>query len=342
MKQHRILEKGQLLDSGGNVREPGWATAPLLDYARDKVATGPLRIKEWDYYLVQSDEAAIAFTVSDHGFIGLHSVAVMDFSEPSAVTRSVKPALPLARTGLSEKPGTGDVSVIKKNFRISYTRKDGKTLIEAYVAEFSDKKPLVAEIELYGFPEDSMMIATPFEKAGRFYYNVKTNCIRVNGYAMVGSKRYEFGDNSAGCYDFGRGVWTYSNTWYWATASAFTDKESFGWNLGYGFGDTSAATENMLFYNGKAHKLEHVDFGIPMKGDDYDFMKQWHFTSSDERFDMIFEPVVLRNDSFDIGVITSIQNQVFGKFTGKMVLDNGRVISVENIMGSCEVFKNRA
>ena len=33
------------------------------------------------------------------------------------------------------------------------------------------------------------------------------------------------------------------------------DGVPFGWNIGYGFGDNSVATENMLFYEGKAHKL---------------------------------------------------------------------------------------
>ena len=63
--------------------------------------------------------------------------------------------------------------------------------------------------------------------------------------------------------DWGRGVWTYHITWYWASASGLVDGVPFGFNLGYGFGNTSAATENMLFYSGKAHKLSRVRFKIP-------------------------------------------------------------------------------
>ncbi len=47
--------------------------------------------------------------------------------------------------------------------------------------------------------------------------------------------------------DWGRGVWTYKNTWYWGSASGLVDGVPFGFNIGYGFGDTSAASENMLF-----------------------------------------------------------------------------------------------
>ena len=42
--------------------------------------------------------------------------------------------------------------------------------------------------------------------------------------------------------DWGRGVWTYKNTWYWSSATGEIDGVPFGFNLGYGFGDTSKAT----------------------------------------------------------------------------------------------------
>ena len=57
----------------------------------------------------------------------------------------------------------------------------------------------------------------------------------------------------------------------------FWQGKPFGFNIGYGFGSTSAATENILFYDGKAHKLDDVTFHIP--ADDY--CKPWTFSSSD-------------------------------------------------------------
>ncbi len=102
-----------------------------------------------------------------------------------------------------------------------------------------------------------MVIATPFNKPGHFYYNQKINCMRARGEVIITTVTHMFliprtaSPSSTG----GRGVWTYKNTWYWGSASGAVDGVPFGWNIGYGFGDTSAATENMLFYNGKAHKL---------------------------------------------------------------------------------------
>ena len=85
--------------------------------------------------------------------------------------------------------------------------------------------------------------------------------------ARRGTKTYVFDPaDSFGVLDWGRGVWTYHNTWYWGSASGQVEGVPFGWNIGYGFGDTSAASENMLFYGGKAHKLSQVRFHIPHAG----------------------------------------------------------------------------
>ena len=49
----------------------------------------------------------------------------------------------------------------------------------------------------------------------------------------------------------------------WGSASGELDGAPFGWNIGYGFGNTSAATENVLFYDGKIHKLGESSLKFP-------------------------------------------------------------------------------
>ena len=185
----------------------------------------------------------------------------------------------------------------------------------------------------------------------------------ATGTVKFGDEEYTFPEgNSFGVLDWGRGVWTYENTWYWGSASGQIDGVPFGFNIGYGFGDTSAASENMLFYNNKAHKLSEVTFNIPMvpktfktkggccgpSGDEVctadlteDYMSPWTFTSDDGRFEMDFEPIMDRAALADFKILVSDQHQVFGKFTGKAILDDGTVIEVKDFLGFAEKVHNK-
>ena len=115
----------------------------------------------------------------------------------------------------------------------------------------------------------------------------------------------------------------------------------FGFNIGYGFGDTSAATENMLFYQGKAHKLSKVKFEIPMKAGKENYLAPWKFTSDEKRFEMDFVPIIDRASCTDIKLIKSDQHQVFGRFTGTAVLDDGTILQIKDLIGFAEKVENK-
>ena len=160
----------------------------------------------------------------------------------------------------------------------------------------------------------------------------------ASGYIKYNGKTYKFDPKTDfGTLDWGRGVWTYDNTWYWGSGNGDIDGNSFGFNIGYGFGNTSAATENVIFYNGVAHKLDDIEFHIPEDS----YMKPWKFTSSDGRFEMDFVPVIDRAACLDYKAIVSDQHQVFGKMSGKAVLDDGKVIDVKDLMCFAEKVHNR-
>ena len=50
--QHEITKRIPLLDEKGNLTEPGYAKKLLPAYRRKDIKANPLRIKEWDYYLI--------------------------------------------------------------------------------------------------------------------------------------------------------------------------------------------------------------------------------------------------------------------------------------------------
>ena len=84
-------------------------------------------------------------------------------------------------------------------------------------------------------------------------------------------------------------------------------------------------------------KLDDIVFNIP----EGDYMKPWTFTSSDGRFEMDFVPVLDRASKTDVKVIVSDQHQVFGRMSGKAVLDDGTVLEIKDFMCFAEDVHNR-
>ena len=339
-QQHEITTSGPLLGSDGNLLEPGWARSLLPVYRRADIKAGAMRIKEWDYYLITDGHIGLALTIADNGYMGLDSVSFLDFDGKWEKTSSRMRALPLGRTQLPESSAEGATEISKGGYALAFYHEDGARMLSFHMDKFLDKEPIEGIVKLTDEPEESMVIATPFDKPGHFYYNQKINCMRARGEVTYDGRTYVFDpEDSFAVLDWGRGVWTYKNTWYWGSASGAVDGVRFGWNIGYGFGDTSAASENMLFYDGKAHKISRVKFNIP--GDEKAFLEPWTFTSNDGRFEMDFKPVLDRAACSSAGVIKSDQHQVFGLFSGKAVLDDGKVIEIKDFPGFAEKVANK-
>lgn len=341
--QYEIKEGIPLLDEQGNLTQCGFARQLLPVYDRNRVKGGFARLKEWDYYYVGNDRFGVALTIADNSYMGLDSISFLSFKgTPWEITKSPMRVFPMGKTNLPPTSAAGVTAISGKGYSMEFRVEDGVRVLTAHMEKFLDGKPIHIEITLEREPEESMVICTPFDKPGHFYYNQKINCMRASGTIRLGNTVYTLEPDSAfGVLDWGRGVWTYHNTWYWGSASGLVDGEDFGFNIGYGFGDTSAASENMLFYKGKAHKLEDVTFHIPMQDGKEDYLQPWTFTSSDSRFEMNFVPIINRASCTDFKILKSDQNQVFGRFSGTAVLDDGTVLQVRDLLGFAEKVENK-
>ena len=102
-RNHEVIKSQQLLDEYGNIAEPGWSRKQLQQYSRTQIKAPKFRIKEWDYYLVVGDDCAVAFTLSDDGYVGLQSVSLLDFSgEPWEHTETILDAFPMGKLRMPE------------------------------------------------------------------------------------------------------------------------------------------------------------------------------------------------------------------------------------------------
>lgn len=337
-RNHEVTREQKLLNADGSIAECGWSRRQLQTYERGAIRAPKFRIKEWDYYLVLNKDFAAAFTISDDGYVGLQSVSFLDFTKPWEHTETILDAFPMGKLHLPKNSSTGNCVYESKRLNLKFLLEKGARRIVCDFKKFDGEKDFTCDIRLQQPDMDTMVIATPWQKKHAFYYNQKINCMRAEGWVRYDGKTYEFNPQTDfGTLDWGRGVWTYDNTWYWGSGNCDIDGKPFGFNIGYGFGDTSAATENVIFYDGRAHKLDDVTFHIP--ADDY--CKPWTFTSSDGRFEMEFEPVIDRSANLDFKVLVSDQHQVFGKMSGTAVLDDGSPIHIKDVMCFAEKVHNR-
>ncbi len=178
----------------------------------------------------------------------------------------------------------------------------------------------------------SLVIHIPFDEyKTAFYYNHKINCMTARGRVVCGDREYLFGDDAFGLLDWGRGVWPFHNEWYWSNGTGVVDGKIFGFNLGTGFGNTSRATENMLFYDGGWHKLGYVHFDL---GTEYS--KPWHLYDDEGRLDLTLTPSFDRTTKTKVLFIDNCCHQMFGGFSGKAVLDDGTVLQISDLQAFAE------
>lgn len=328
-----------LLDQNGHLIKPGWARQPFWQYDRSTVSAPWFRIKEWDYYYVLSEtlQVGVAVTISDLGYAGLCAICWIDLKTAKTYQAEVLIPFPRGKLGLDSDSVSSKVLIDKQEFMIDYQVKNGvrQLLFSAPNLEIGNAQGLIGKLDIRSVEtEDSINIATSWKnKPKSFYYNRKINCMQAEGWVRVGDQNHEFtSENCQAGLDWGRGNWTYKNRWFWASANGRVDGKPLGMNLGYGFSDRSMASENIIFYEGVAHKLE----GITFQFDESDFMAPWEAQSSDGRLQFTFTPIVDRFSESNLVIIRTRQHQVFGRFDGSVVLDSGETIRFENMLGFAE------
>ncbi|MDZ4728022.1 MAG: DUF2804 domain-containing protein [Leptospira sp.] len=329
-----------LLKSDGTLSLEGWARSPHWNYNPEKIKAGNWRIKEWDYYSVISpnQKFGITFTTSDLGYIGLFAICFLDFERKEFIQSETMTFLPLGSTNFPRTSANGKINFGDNKIKVEITVANGERRIRfssPSMKHFDGKTGMNGEIILIE-PKglESMNIATSWaEERKAFYYNTKINCMPAKGAFQFGDTNYKFDPNTDfGALDWGRGVWTYKNRWYWSSASGLLGDKSFGFNLGYGFSDRTPASENVIIYDNKIHKLDLVEFKINTN----DYLAPWKFTSNDNRLNLEFKPILDRNSALDLFFIKSIQHQVFGTFSGTVVLDNGKTLELKEFLGFAE------
>lgn len=353
--ENEITNPVDLLDQNGHIIKEGWARRPFWHYERSKIKdSSKLRTKEWDYYAVlsQKHKFGIAATISDLNYGALFALTYIDLENGTTTQIDTMEFFTFGRVNLSSKSNTNNiVKFSNKDFSIYFERRSETRIVTIAAPNMkikgkSERIGLWANFSLIQ-PEslESMNIATSWkEDRSCFYLNEKVTGMKTYGTIKVGETSTNINsedDDTFSVLDWGRGKWTYQNRWFWSSLSAKVDGNDFAFNLGYGFSDRSPATENVIIYKNKVHKLGNVVFNIPVEDGKKNYVKNWKIESDDGRLNMDFVPVVDRSSKVNFLLIKSDQHQVFGKFSGNATLDDGTVLNFSDLYGFAEDVFNR-
>lgn len=336
--QNRITEKQKLLNNQGLLANPGYAVRPIFDYSRQEIAASKWRIKEWDYYATLNDHFGVSFTIADLGYSFLISAVMLDFDQKTYTKKTKIGWFSFGKLNLPKTSLEGNVSFHGGGFDFDFIREKDQRKLICKIKDYQVGVDLESELLIEAPDDDSIVMATPWkENKKAFYFNQKINCMPTTGFVKIGNERSEFKkEDSFTVLDWGRGVWTYKNTWYWGSASGLVNGKRFGFNIGYGFGDTSKASENIIFYDGIGHKLDQVKFEIETAN----YLNPWKFSSNDHRFELVMTPLIDRQDDTNFIIIKNLGHQVFGKFNGYVILDDGSKLEINNLLGFAEQITN--
>jgi hypothetical protein len=337
--QAELTQPSPLLTTNGQLTQIGWSRQPLLDCNLENArfyALRPLqrfRIKRWDYYGLTTPNHFFSATLADLGYAGQVFIYLIDFA--SGEYHEATLTLPFARgIALPRNSTEGNSTFDNDKVRLAFRHEAEVRHISVKWPQFAGKD-LAADVQLSVTPDhESMTIVIPMHSTRRFYYNRKINCLPAEGYLTWGDDRIDFKSGDAlGNLDWGRGIWDYRSFWVWASASGFLpDGRTVGLNLGFGFGDTSKATENALILNGRVHKLGQVDFQYSSQN----FKQAWKMSSPDDRLQLEFIPFVERVAKANLLLITSEVHQMFGRYHGTVIADDGEVIQLAGLIGWAE------
>jgi hypothetical protein len=337
--QQLLKGPGVLLDNNGNLTQAGWAPQQVLDCNLEKAHFyklkfwQPMRIKVWDYYAVTTPTHFFSFTISDIGYVGMVFAYVIDFAAGTYEEQTL--TIPLAKgVSLPRNSYSGETTYEGGGRSLRFWVEQDTRKLSVHWPKFGNTE-LDAELTFTHDAEkhESMNIVIPI-KEKRFYYNRKINCMPAEGWVKYKGKTFAITpDTCLANLDWGRGVWEYKSFWVWASASGFLkDRRRIGLNLGYGFGDTSAASENCFVLEGKIHKLGAVDFTY----DNRNFKSPWTMKSPDGRLDLVFTPFFERVAKTDLKVIQSEVHQMFGRYNGFAVTDEGKKLEIVDLIGWAE------
>ena len=346
MSQKQIEKKGNLLTEQGILSEVGYSKNLLLSFNKDSLKSTS-RLKEWDSYVIMDDSFALCLTIANLSYAGVIKASVLDFRNKQTYSRTSKIMFPKDKVFMDQNNGDGFSICTTKNAEFKFETKNGERFLIGTFKNFYKNNTylgdLTFEIKVFKAPEESIVNAKSFKNKKHFLYTQKIIGLNAEGRVNINGRTYVFDDQlTSVSYCFARGVVPYKTDWYWATMQGKNDDgKVIGFNIGNIIDDDEESSENIIYYDGKVHKLDGSKIFIQHEGFKTNYLGTWTFYTNDGRLELFFEPRMEEKNGYNALVIRHSPHRVFGHFNGKMILDDGTEITIEHMPGVAERVENR-
>lgn len=323
-----------MLNDEGVPANCGWARYPYFDY--NPFLAPRRRITECDRYIILSTTHIVSFELCDTGYLGYMGVQVFSLKDASYNTQVYTVPFSMGCFEMPYNSLFGSVKVVYKNSHLHFVPMEGGArIIKADFPRFGYHRSLRGELVLFEpAGVESLVTHSPWLRNKNAF-----RCLRCSpwyyaeGVIQFGSTEIVFTKTKAwGIFIWERGVRPRADTHFWAGGCGINDNRQISFSVGYGSADSSNGTENVFFFEGRLYKLDQVTFLISPN----DWLKPWHFTSSDNRLEMEFKPYNEISEYNQIFFHIEKRRRVFGSFSGKIILDDGSERDFRNITGIAE------
>lgn len=321
----------------------GYAKDMIFEFEPQKVQR-PLRLKEWDFYQIQHGQYVVQLTIGHISFAQNVAINLIDLAEQVTHSSGMIKLLKGRSMKMPINPALdNEVHYVdkKKNVDLHYvTVGTDRHLYGSIISDKGVKFSIDVHLKRQQ-KHDALVINTPFDNSFyHFYLNYKLSNMVASGTFSMGELTFDFDPKKDfGLLDWGRGVWPYHEVWYWGQVNDYLpDGRMIGLNLGYGFGNLSAASENMLFIDGIGYKLGQLAIENDITKD---FLADWVIKSADGKINLVMKTTYDRFSDIDFKLIYMKCHQVYGRYYGTIMLDDGQVIELTGQQGFFERSHNK-
>ena len=333
----KLVKKDVLLNADGRVKNYGFTDKLVLSYNQD-CAKNKKKIKAQDSFYISDSRFALSLAITERNGLAFATATVVDFMRNKVYFNKSKIKRTLNATILSDNPEKG-VSYLKtENAEFKFDINGGKTHLTGYFDNFFTNETnsnFVFDFTVQLDNKMDFLESSTFKNPYHFCFTNTICALSVAGRFTLAGKEYGiYEEESQALYEFSRGCFPLKTTMRNACLLFKVDREKLlAMKLSMGPGNNEINDKSMLCYDGKMEFIDEVKIYIQKQGSGKDYMGTWTFYSSDGKIELTFDPVALNKHKIFGLCFLHNHNQAFGSFSGKITLDDGSMIKLENVNG---------